>query len=104
MHCGPFFIFTRELYNKMGPFDEQFKIVADFDWCVRAAKITDKFFLGKESAGVFRVDGKGLSSGGKPIHQAENNIVYRRHGVEDKIVKGFESFEVGYYVDKLNNK
>jgi len=101
MHCGPFFIFSKETYKNVGQFDEQFKIVADFDWCIRAAKFTDKFYLAKEPAGVFRVDGKGLSSGGKPIHQAENNIVYKRYGVEDKIVVGYEDLEQQYCVDKI---
>ncbi len=85
MHCGPFFIFRKSLYEAIGPFDEQFKIVGDFDWCIRAAKHTDAFSLSKESAGTFRVDGSGLSSGGKPIHVAENNIVYTRYGINDKI-------------------
>ena len=85
MHCGPFFIFRKSLYDAIGPFDEQFKIVGDFDWCIRAAKHTDAFALSKESAGVFRVDGTGLSSGGKPIHVAENNIVYTRYGIDDKL-------------------
>ena len=87
MHCGPFFIFRKSLYEDVGPFDEQFKIVGDFDWCIRAAGKTDKFALSKESAGIFRVDGNGLSSGGKPIHVAENNVVYIRHGVTDKLQK-----------------
>ncbi|EKD23707.1 MAG: glycosyl transferase family 2 [uncultured bacterium] len=85
MHCGPFFLFTKSLYQAVGPFDEQFKIVADFDWCIRAANKTNKFVLSKESAGIFRVDGNGLSSGGKPIHVAENNVVYLRHSVSDKL-------------------
>lgn len=86
MHCGPFFMFRKSLYRLVGPFDEQFKIVGDFDWCIRAAKATDKFALSDKSAGVFRVDGGGLSAGGKPRHVAENNAVYERHGVSDKIV------------------
>lgn len=86
MHCGPFFMFRKSLYYLVGPFDEQFKIVGDFDWCIRAAKATDKFALSKKSAGVFRVDGNGLSAGGTPLHVAENNAVYQRHGVRDKII------------------
>ncbi|MFH1292392.1 MAG: glycosyltransferase [bacterium] len=85
MHCGPFFVFTKEIYQKVGPFDEQFKIVGDFDWCTRAARITDKFVRLDKSAGLFCVDGTGLSSGGKPIHVAENNIVYIRQNAKEKI-------------------
>jgi len=86
MHCGPFFMFKKSLYFLVGPFDEQFRIVGDFDWCVRAAEATDKFALSKKSAGIFRVDGGGLSAGGKPLHAIENNVVYRRHRIASKIV------------------
>lgn len=101
MCCGPFFMFTKDLFNKVGPFDEQFKIVGDFDWCVRAAKISDKFILAKNSAGIFRVDGNGLSSGGKPIHVAENNIVLRRHNVPDKIMPVDSKLEEKYCVESI---
>jgi len=80
MHCGPFFMFRQTLYDQVGPFDEQFKTVADFEWCVRAAKVTKKFVRAKQLIGSFRVDGRGVSAGGKPRHMAENNIVYIRHG------------------------
>lgn len=85
MHCGPFFVFKKSLYEKVGPFDEQFKIVGDFDWCIRAAKISDKFTRSDKIAGVFgRYYGSNLS-GGNQRHVVENNIVYARHGVQDKI-------------------
>ncbi|MEK7161427.1 MAG: glycosyltransferase family 2 protein [Patescibacteria group bacterium] len=82
----PFFIFTKSLYQKVGPFDEQFKIAGDFDWCVRAAKISKRLKRGKEFSGSFRVDGTGVSSGGKLRHVAENNVVYVRHGQQGKIL------------------
>ena len=85
MHCGPFFIFTKSLYEKVGPFDEQFKIVGDFDWCIRAAKISDKFSRSDKIAGVFgRYYGSNLS-GGNNKHIAENNVVYFRHGTPNII-------------------
>ncbi len=79
MHCGPFFMFDKKLYAKVGPFDEQFKIVGDFDWCIRAAAIKAKLVRGRGLLGSFRVDGRGVSSGGRLKHMAENNIVYIRH-------------------------
>lgn len=85
MHCGPFFMFTKKTYNKVGPFDEQFKIAGDFDWCVRAAKITNAFALAKNSAGIFRVDGQGLSAGSKKRFILENNIVLARHHLPNKL-------------------
>lgn len=85
MLCGPFFLFAKSLYEKVGPFDEQFKIAGDFDWCTRAAHKTDKFVKAKSLGGVFRVDGGGLSAGLNPRRTAENNIVYMRNHSWDKI-------------------
>lgn len=85
MLCGPFFMFTKALYEKVGPFDEQFKIVGDFDWCARAAKISDKFVKAKSLGGVFRVDGGGLSAGVNQRRIAENNIVYVRNHAWHKL-------------------
>lgn len=85
MHCGPFFIFTKSFYQKVGPFDEQFKIAGDFDWCVRAAKVGE-FRLSKEIAGEFIKDGSGLSGRqSRSLQDMENNIIYQRYGVLDKI-------------------
>ena len=85
MHCGPFFMINKEFYNKVGPFDEQFKISGDLDWCVRAAKLFGKFVLSKKNAGIFNVDGRGLSAGANPLMAAENQIIYKRHNITDKI-------------------
>ena len=86
MHCGPFFIFTKSLYRKVGPFDEQFKIAGDFDWCIRAAKISE-FKLSREIAGEFAVYRSALSSGKNPLRDAENNVIYKRYNILDKIKK-----------------
>lgn len=101
MHCGPFLLIRKDFYKQVGPFDEQFKVAGDFDWCVRAAKISNRFALSEKNGGEFRVDGGGLSSGGKMIQYAENNIVCRRHGIKDKIISGYESLEAGFRVDKI---
>lgn len=95
MVCGPFFMFTKGLYEKVGPFDEQFKIAGDFDWCIRAAKATDKIVKAKTIGGVFRVDGGGLSAGANERLVAENNTVFTRHGVLHKVssVSGSEKFK-----------
>lgn len=91
MNCGPFFLFTKTLYQKTGPFDEQFKIAGDFDWCARAAYQTQKFIKAKSLGGIFRVDGGGLSTGINPRRTAENNIVFMRNHALDKIGVADES-------------
>ncbi len=85
MVCGPFFMFTKSLYQKVGPFDEQFKIAGDFDWCARAVYKSEKFVKAKTLGGSFRVDGGGLSAGTNPRRVAENNIVYIRNRVWEKM-------------------
>ena len=37
MRSGSFIMFGREVYDRVGPFEENFKIAGDFDWCIRAA-------------------------------------------------------------------
>ena len=84
MICGQFLIFKKDFYDKVGPFDEQFKIAGDFDWCVRAAKI-GKFTPGKEVAGLFTNNGTSLSGSKNKSHETENNIVYKKYQIFDKI-------------------
>jgi len=86
MHCGPFFIFTKSFYRKVGLFDERFKIVGDFDWCIRAAKISE-LELSREIAGEFSVYRDSLSSGKNPLREAENNVIYQRYNIFHKIKK-----------------
>ncbi len=86
MHCGPFFMISKEFFNQVGLFDEQFNISGDFDWCVRASIKSEKFILSKKNAGIFRVDGSGLSARTKKNLVAENNIVCKRYNIMDKII------------------
>jgi len=100
MHCGPFFIFTKSFYRKVGPFDEQFKIAGDFDWCIRAAKIND-FKLSEKIAGEFSVSRGALSSGKNPLREAENNVIYKRHSIFDKVKKVDRKLESLYDPKKI---
>ena len=101
MHCGPFFIFTKSLYKKVGPFDEQFKITGDFDWCMRVAKVT-KFKLSKKMAGKFIKDGSGLSGRqSSSLQEVENNIIYIRHGVLDKMKRVDKELSKSYNAHKI---
>ncbi len=103
MHCGPFFIFKKDFYEKVGPFDEQFKIVGDFEWCVRAAK-SGRLKRVDCVAGVFYNYGTSLSGSKDCRHIAENNIVAARHGVLDKIMPIQDNFENDYEINKIISK
>lgn len=101
MFCGPFFMFSKSLFGKVGPFDEQFKIAGDFDWCVRAAKSEARMVKAKSLAGEFRVDGKGLSAGANKVVVAETNVVHRRFGVLDKLRPENMELAKNYNVKKI---
>jgi glycosyltransferase involved in cell wall biosynthesis len=101
MTAGPHFMFTKKSYEKVGPFDEQFKIAGDFDWCTRATFLNQQFVCAKEFSGIFRVDGRGLSAGRNRTLQAENNIVFMRRQALEKITPGLEDLVKDFQVDKL---
>jgi hypothetical protein len=79
MRGGSFWLFARELYDQVGAFDEHFKIAGDFEWCARAAEITD-FCPATQLAGRFTLHGANLSDTGSPLQVVEDNIVHLRHG------------------------
>jgi len=101
MTTGPHFMFSKQAYDKVGPFDEQFKIAGDFDWSARAARMGLSFALGKEFSGVFRVDGNGLSAGTNQQRTAENNVVYIRIHAWDKLVSVDDVIIRGYRTKSL---
>lgn len=72
MHCGPFYLFTKSLYEKVGPYDETFRIAGDFDWCVRAAKISDTIVKSQVNSGIFEKRAGTLSGGKNPRQEQEN--------------------------------
>lgn len=84
MHAGPFFLLSRRAWETVGPFDPQFRIAGDFDWCARAAGSLD-FVLGREVGGLYVRHPGTLSGGGNPRQVAENNVVYLRSGAFDKL-------------------
>lgn len=72
MHCGPFYLFTKSLYEKVGQYDETFRIAGDYDWCVRAAKISDAIVKSQVNSGVFEKRAGTLSGGKNPLQGQEN--------------------------------
>ncbi len=72
MHCGPFYLFTKSLFEKVGPYDESFRIAGDYDWCVRVAKISDSMVKSDINSGVFAKRDGTLSGGKNPLQEQEN--------------------------------
>jgi glycosyltransferase involved in cell wall biosynthesis len=62
MWFGPFFMFARHLYDTVGPFDEQFEVAGDLDWCVRALHAARRVEKAERAGGAFSSRGAGLST------------------------------------------
>lgn len=80
MHCGPFFMFKKTLFERVGKFDESFTIAGDFDWCVRASKSSD-FKRINILAGTFHNDGRSLSGSRSETHKDELKTIYKKYGI-----------------------
>jgi glycosyltransferase involved in cell wall biosynthesis len=81
MKAGAFFMFTRPIFDIVGPFDERFLSGGDFDWYMRAAQ-KHTFFPCNELAGYFFYHGKGLSHNALLQH-AEDNVAFIKNGYEE---------------------
>ncbi|MFW5748053.1 MAG: glycosyltransferase [Chloroflexota bacterium] len=79
---GPFFMFSPTTYQQVGPFDARFRVLGDFDWWVRAARMGMRFCPGTVTGGVFKRHGANLSRGTERGH-LEENIIYLKHGHYD---------------------
>lgn len=84
MHSGPHFIVRRSLFDRIGYFDESFKIAGDFEFQVRAAKNNTPFTRSLFISGIFRNDGTTVSGSRAATHteeneRAKNNILYAKN-------------------------
>jgi hypothetical protein len=84
MKCSPFFLFNPSLYEKAGDFDERFRIVGDWEWCVRALNHAD-FCPSPVNSGQFFLHGGNLSDTGNPLQTVEENILFILHGMWESI-------------------
>jgi hypothetical protein len=81
MSC--FQMWRKSIHQTIGYYDEQFKCVADFDFQVRAA-LHYPFVKVEEPLGIYLENQpQKLSSNG--LQEIENNIVYLRYGVYEKV-------------------
>lgn len=75
MYVGPFFMVKKDTFNKVGYFDESFKIAGDFDWIVRVTKANMIFKKSDMLGGIFTNDGNTLSGSKDQLQQEENKRI-----------------------------
>lgn len=75
MHLGPHFMVQRALFDRIGYFDELFKIAGDYEFQTRAAKKGVRFARTLVISGIFRNDGTTLSGSRNELHVEENKRI-----------------------------
>ncbi len=74
---GPFFMTTRDLYNQVGEFDENFRVTGDMEWAERTLPLVN-FYPAKQVGGHFYIHGGNLSNTGASREDIELNVVFLR--------------------------
>lgn len=82
--AGPFFMFTPEVYQRVGGFDERFRIIGDWEWCNRAMQYTP-FTPSRINGGEFYVHGGNLSNTGSTRQLCEENVMRILGGITEDI-------------------
>lgn len=83
---GPFFMFSAELYQLAGAFEEDFPIAGDFEWCMRDAVRHAKYAKGKSNSGQFFLHSDNITQSNRVSDNIIFNIVILRHGVRKGLV------------------
>lgn len=76
---GPFFMFTPELYQLAGEFDEDFPIAGDFEWCMRDVVRNARYEKGQSIAGQFFLHGNNITQSSRVSDKIVFNVVMLRH-------------------------
>ena len=105
MILGPFYMFKKDLWSKIGFFDEQFKIAGDFDFAIRLA-LSSKGKMVSQNLGYYLNSQQGLSTKPNRQQSIERDQIYFRYGIFDKIEKKNIPFLINFKVKSLlhNNK
>jgi len=83
---GPFFIVNSDVIKRVGYFDEQFKVVGDYDWFIKAGRSGLNFIRLFSIAGIYLKQVKTLSGGqNNYVHRVENQVFFKRYGLVWKI-------------------
>ena len=100
MILGPFYMFKKDLWSKIGFFDEQFKIAGDFDFALRLALVS-KGRMVVENLGYYLNSQKGLSTKPNRLQNIEKDQICFRYGIFDKIEKKNLQYLLSFEVKNL---
>jgi glycosyltransferase involved in cell wall biosynthesis len=76
---APFFVFRRSLFERAGQFNENFKIVGDYEWAAREAVRNAAYIASSVLGGRFVLHGDNLSGGRHPLEWVEFNMALLEH-------------------------
>ena len=98
-HLGPFPMWRKEISQRVGLFDEQFRSGPDFELAVRLAL---NFQMRKVPGllGYFTDAGTGLSTG-SPLQPIERTVVELRYGIYDKLDYAYISDAQKYNIGQI---
>lgn len=80
---GCFPMWRKTIHSRIGYFDEQFKLVADFDFQIRAAINNCKFVKTEQILGSYLALVPSKLSSNHRIHKKELDVIYLRYGIYD---------------------
>lgn len=83
MFIGPFFLYTKKAYQRIGIFDEKYTVVGDYEWQIRAVKKDVLFLKSEVVGGIFTNNGKTLSGSKSDKHKAEAQEVYDKYVINN---------------------
>jgi GT2 family glycosyltransferase len=99
---GAFYLWRKNLINSVGPFDEQLKVVMDFDLSLRISNMGFCMCRVDSILGYFTDIGKGLSTIDSASQTSiERNFLYLRYGIYDKMRYQYRSKITNLKVEEL---
>ena len=102
MYLGPFFMFSKEIIEKIGYFDEQLYSGADFDFAVRLARAANPVYP-QGVAGYYLDEGLGASTRPNSLQPLERTVIELRYGIFHKIDPRFVYPATQYVIPAILN-
>jgi hypothetical protein len=97
-YIGCFPMWRREIHDKIGYFDEQYKLVGDYEFQIRAARKYD-FIKVNQILGYYSINRGNQLSSNTTLQNIERTTVEFRYGVYDKLnllylLKSFNNYHI----------